>query len=216
MAKRFQAVLQRMPSELGWVIARIPFDVAKAWGKRGQIRVKGDINGFPFRTSLFPTGAGTHFLLVNKKMQKGGKAAPGNTAKFRLEPDTEARPIDMPRELEQALGEMRALRKFYDQFSPSRRRDMCRMVLGVKSAEARRRRAGQLAEQLLAIMEAERDLPPILKLAFGRDAAAYRGWLKMPVLQQRSHLFGLFGYKTPEAQQRRLEKLLEDARKRAS
>src|SRR5579872_639130 len=215
MAKSFQSVLQRMPSALGWVIARIPFDAAKAWGKRGQIRVKGDINGFPFRTSLFPTREGTHFLLVNKTMQKGGKAAPGNTAKFHLEPDTQERPIEIPPELERALGEMRSLRKFYDQFSPSRRRDMCRMVLSVKSAEARRRRAGQLAEQLLGIMEAERDLPPILKLAFGRDAAAYRGWLKMPVWQRRSHLFGVFGYKNPEAQQRRLEKLLEDARKRA-
>src|SRR5579872_7061758 len=121
--KTFQAVLERGQSGLGWVIARIPFDVAKVWGKRGQIRVKGDINGFSFRTSLFPTGEGTHFLLVNKKMQTGGRTAPGSTAKFRLEPDTEERPIEMPPELEQSLGELKALRRFFDHsLNPSRRR----------------------------------------------------------------------------------------------
>jgi uncharacterized protein YdeI (YjbR/CyaY-like superfamily) len=210
-AKAFQAVLERMQSELRWVIARIPFDAAKLWGKRGQIRVKGEINGFTFRTSLFPTREGGHFLLVNKKMQSGAKAGPGVAAKFKLEPDTEERPVEMPVELEKSLGELKALRKYFDQLNPSRRRDLCRWVLGVKSAEARQRRAAQAAEQLLATMDAERELPPILRLAFARDPGAYRGWQKMPASHRRAHLFGLFYYRTPEAQQRRIGKLIEAA-----
>src|SRR5437879_3466432 len=65
-AKTFRAVLERMRSNLGWVIVRVPFSVEKTWGKRGMTRVKGEINGFPFRKSLFPTRGGQHFLLVNK------------------------------------------------------------------------------------------------------------------------------------------------------
>ena len=58
--KTFRAALERIQSRLGWTIIRIPFDVAKVWGTRGQLRVKGEINGFAFRTSLFPArGAGT-------------------------------------------------------------------------------------------------------------------------------------------------------------
>src|SRR5207248_220596 len=87
IAKSFRATLERTRSRLNWVIARIPFDVSKIWETRGQIKVKGDINGFAFRTSLFPTGDGHHVLLVNKRMQTGGKVTLGGVAKFRLEPD---------------------------------------------------------------------------------------------------------------------------------
>ena len=66
-----------MRSRLNWVIVHIPFDAAKCWGLRGQIKVKGEINGFAFRTSLFPTREGWHFLLVNKRMQKGARAFGG-------------------------------------------------------------------------------------------------------------------------------------------
>jgi Domain of unknown function (DUF1905) len=59
VVKIFSAVLERMNNPLNWVIVRIPFDVAKLWGKRGQLRIQGDINGFSFSSTLFPTGKGT-------------------------------------------------------------------------------------------------------------------------------------------------------------
>src|SRR5579864_1791369 len=90
--KMFETVLERTPDRLRWVIARLPFDAAKLWGKRGQLRIKGEINGFAFTGTLFPTGAGTHFLIVNKKLLAGGKTAAGLTARFRLQPDTTPRP----------------------------------------------------------------------------------------------------------------------------
>src|SRR5260370_35926843 len=91
-AKSFKATLERLQGEsasLKWVIARIPFDVRKLWGTGGGFKVKGDINGFAFRTSLFPVRGGSHFLLVNKQMQAGAKAALGAVYRFPLEPDTE-------------------------------------------------------------------------------------------------------------------------------
>jgi len=78
-SRAFRAILERSQSRLNWVIVRIPFDVAQVWGKRGSLRVKGEINEFTFTTSLFPTGDGKHVLLVNKKMQAGAKAGPGST-----------------------------------------------------------------------------------------------------------------------------------------
>jgi Domain of unknown function (DUF1905) len=45
-------------------------------------------NGFPFRTSLFPSRKGGHIMIVNKRMQAGAKAAPGMVARFILQPDT--------------------------------------------------------------------------------------------------------------------------------
>src|SRR6185503_21018062 len=99
-AKKFSAPLVRSSNNLGWTVARIPFDAAKLWKKRGQIRVRGTINEFEFRATLFPDGDGGHYLLVNKKMQKGAHVHVGDKATFTLEPDKTERPIVNPPELD--------------------------------------------------------------------------------------------------------------------
>ena len=210
-AKSFRATLERMDSPLKWVIVRIPFDVHKLWGKRGQLRIKGEINGFAFRTSLFPTGKGGHYLLVNKRMQAGGRTGPGTAAHFRLEPDTERRVVVEPDELKRALAEDRGLRRWFDKLNPSKRSEIIKLVAQPKSSAARSRRAAQMAELLLETMEAERELPPLMKLAFARNARAQQGWQRMSPSRRRGHLLGIFYYRTPEARTRRLAKAMEDA-----
>src|SRR5579862_484295 len=91
VVKRFEATLEHMRSRLNWTIIRIPFDAAKVYGMRGQINVKGDINGFEFRTCLFPVKGGGHILLVNKRMQKAARAKPGSVAQFCIEADWKVR-----------------------------------------------------------------------------------------------------------------------------
>lgn len=217
IGKSFKATLERMqPSSLGWVIIRIPFDVSKVWGVRGRLRVKGEINGFPFRTALFPTGKGYHFLLVNKRMQAGAGVLPGGTAHFCLEPDPETRKAVVPVELKRFLSEDRALSRWFDNLNYSIRKYICDSITQPKSTDARLRRAEQIAERLLTAMEAERDLPPILKAAFARDPRAYEGWQRMSPTQRRHHLLGIFYYRSPEARDRRIAKMLEEAAARAS
>jgi len=211
MAKSFSAALERGSSRLNWVIVRIPFDVSKVWGTRGQLRVKGTINGFAFRTSLFPTGKGDHVLLVNKRMQAGAKASVGAVAQFRLEPDTQERSVTVPAELERALAEDRQLRRWFDRLNHSTRKYLVDWITEVKSAEARERRAGQMAERLLDTMDAERELPPILRMAFARDPRAYEGWKRMSALRKRQHLLGIFYYREPGAQARRVAKMVKEA-----
>lgn len=211
VARSFPAALERMKSRLNWTIVHIPFDVARIWGTRGQLRVRGEINGFPFRTSLFPTGHGGHILLVNKHMQKAARAVAGSVARFRIEPDTEERIIAVPTELNRILSEDRALRRWVDRLNPSTRAEIAKWVTEPKSSEARTRRAEQIAERLLATMEAEQELPPVLKVAFARNPLAYEGWQKMSQAKRRGHLFGIFYYRTPEARTRRIEKMLDEA-----
>lgn len=211
VAKSFKATLERMQSNLGWVIIRIPFDVPKIWGSRGRLRVKGEINGFPFRTSLFPTGRGYHFLLVNKRMQAGADAIAGSVAQFRLEPDIEKRKATLPVELKRFLDEDRLLRRWFEELSYSIRKWLGDQITQVKSAETRMRRAEQIAEQLLATMEAEQELPPILKAAFARDPRAFEGWQRMSPLRRRGQLLAIFYYRSPEARDRRVAKVMEEA-----
>ena len=211
LAKTFRATLERIQSRLGWTIIRIPFDVGKVWGTRGQLRVKGGINGFAFRTSLFPARGGGHILLVNKRMQRGGDVRQGMAAQFRLEPDLEKRIAIVPAELKRFLKEDAYLRRWFDGLNHSTRSEIGKWILQVKSQEARVRRAEQMAERLLAVMEAEHELPPVLQLAFSRDPRALEGWKHMSPSHRRSHLFGIFYYRAPESRARRIEKTLQEA-----
>jgi uncharacterized protein YdeI (YjbR/CyaY-like superfamily) len=216
VAKSFKATLERMESSnLGWVIVRIPFDVPKIWGVRGRLRVKGEINGFAFRTSLFPTREGYHFLLVNKRMQVGAHARAGSRADFRLEPDLEVRKATVPMELKRALSQDRSLRRWFDSLSYSIRKWITDWITQPKSADARLRRAEQIAEQLLTTMDAERELPPVLKAAFARDPRAFEGWQRMSPTQRHHQLLSIFHYRNPESRDRRIAKMLQEALARA-
>ena len=49
------------------------------------------------------------------------------------------------------------------------------------------------------------------KAAFARDPRAFEGWKRMSPSHRRGHLLGIFGYRTPEARDRRIVKMLEEA-----
>ena len=188
IAKTFDAVLERSGEGLNWTIVRVPLDVGRLWGARGQLRITGEINGFAFRTSLFPTGKGAHILMVNKVMQKGGKAVAGMKASFRLQPDTEKRAVTMPPELARELQQSKRLQKFYESFNDSTRREIARWVGLGKEAGTRRRRAEQLVERCMETMEAERRLPPLIERALAQNPLAGEGGKLMPPRHRRQHL----------------------------
>ncbi|HXN22611.1 MAG TPA: YdeI/OmpD-associated family protein [Candidatus Dormibacteraeota bacterium] len=188
-----------------------PIERVQSLGNRGQLRVKGEINGFGFCTSLFPTREGGHMMIVNKRMQSEGRTGPGTIARFRLEPDTAERIAKVPKEFKRILAEDRSFRRWFDELSYSTRNEISKFITEVKSADARVRRAEQMAERLLATMEAERELPPVLQLAFASDARAREGWERMSPSRRRMHLFGIFYYRNPDSRSRRIDKAVQDA-----
>ncbi len=210
--KTFSATLERWSANnLGWTIIWIPFDVAKAWGSRGHLRVKGDINGFEFRTALLPTRAGRHFMIINKQMQKGGKVRPGIAARFRLEADAAQRPVPAVPEFEKLVRSSRQLKKFYESLTPSMRTDIARFIGAAKQPATRLRRSERMAERLMETMEAERELPPLIKQALARDPEAAKAWEQLSASHRRRHLLAIFHYRDPESRLRRLARTFETA-----
>ncbi len=209
-SKKFRGLLESY-SKLNWTIARLPFDFAKAWKTRNRLRVKGTINGFSFRTSLFGSAQGGHYLLVNKEMQKGASACVGSLAEIVLEPDLEERTTPVPSELAKLLEQHASLKKWYEQLSASARDDIARTITAPKSPEARIRRAEQTVERMLLAMEGERDLPPILQREFTRHPKARSGWEAMTPVKRRGHLLGIFYYQSPESREKRAHKAVDEA-----
>jgi uncharacterized protein YdeI (YjbR/CyaY-like superfamily) len=211
-------LLEPLGDSLGWVVAWLPFDPATAWKKMVRLRVTVEVGGERFRTSLF---AGSrlathsrregHFLLVNKQMQQVARAGVGALVAFAIAPDLAPRDPELPDELAALLDDEPGLRAWYDALSEYTRREIGKWVAGVKSDEARMRRAQQMAERLLATMEAERELPPVIEAAFRARPKARTGWARMTDAQRRGELMGVFYYQTVEARLKRVEKLCATA-----
>jgi uncharacterized protein YdeI (YjbR/CyaY-like superfamily) len=211
--RRFRAVLEPANNGLGWVIARLPFDVGATWKKMVRLRVKVEIEDQVFRTSLFADARGGHFVLVNKAMQRAAGAKVGGMVDLAIEPDLEERAAVATPEFERLLKREKRLAKWYAEQSESMQREVGKWLDAVKGAEARQRRAEQLAERMLLTMEGEKVLPPVLEVAFRRTPAAKKGWEAMTVTQRRSSLMAIFYYQSPEAREKRVKKLVEDCLK---
>lgn len=215
-AKRFRAPLEPLAGGMGWVIARLPFDVQTTWRNMVRLRVKVKVGGEVFRTSLFADSHhGGHFLLVNKKMQSAAKARVGSRIKIWLEPDLVERPVSLPPELTRALNADRQLRRLFDSLSDSRRREFGKFADQPKSPAAREKRAGKIAEMLMQALEGERDgenaPPPILRALFQRRPGSRDAWFALTPAQRRNHLLGIFYYESAEARERRATKAIDDA-----
>ncbi len=86
-----------------WTIALVPEAESIKLTSRGQVNVKGTINGHEFQTVLEPDGRWSHWFKVDEKLQKTLGVKAGDTVTIEMTPSKDWPEPDVPQDFAKAL-----------------------------------------------------------------------------------------------------------------
>ena len=147
-ANAFDAVLIRPKGVGTWTYVNIPFNVEEVHGAKGQVKVRGTVNGQPYRGSAMPHGDGSHYLVVNKALRDAAGATAGDAVHVETEPDAEVRQVEVPADLRAAMDADPAAREAFDRFSYSHQKAYVEWIQEAKAVSTRQRRIARAVEML--------------------------------------------------------------------
>ena len=122
-------------------ILRLPAEASRKLPSRGQVAVRGTINGHAFETVLEPDGSFWHWMRIEGRLKRAAGLNAGDGATLELEPMREWPEPEVPRDLQQALAASpREIRDLWLGITPMARWEWVRWVNATPNPGTRRRR----------------------------------------------------------------------------
>ena len=137
-AIRFDATLYKLDE---WTVLRLPEEASERLPSRGQVAVRGAINGHGFQTVLEPDGSGGHWMKVDDEVQQTADLRAGDSATLEMESVKDWPEPEVPRDLEMALAAAsHEIQDLWKEITPMARWEWVRWVNATRNPDTRRRR----------------------------------------------------------------------------
>ena len=156
----FRGKLQPVPH--GGHYVEVPAKVAATAGLQHGARVRGTVNGVPYRSSLMKYSGIFHLGVHKATLAKAGIDA-GTTAAvaITIELDTEPLPTDeVPADLAAALAKNKRAGAAWETLRPSLKREYVKLITSAKQAETRERRLKKAVDELSSGTATRAKYPP--------------------------------------------------------
>ena len=122
-------------------VLRLPEASSKDLPSRGQVAVRGTINGVGFQTVLEPDGNSGHWMRVGDTLQRAAGISAGDTATLDIEVTKDWPEPSLPRDLSAALAAApQDIQNLWDEITPMARWEWVRWVNATKNPDTRIRR----------------------------------------------------------------------------
>ena len=131
----------------GGAFVEVPFDVEEAFGSK-RPKVKAMIEGIPYRSTLMRMGTECHSLGILKEIREQSGKTFGDEVTVTIEPDTEPRVIEIPKDLMKELKRDKEAKIFFDKLSYTHQKEYVRWVEEAKKEETRQNRIVKTIEML--------------------------------------------------------------------
>lgn len=149
MAAKFKAKLEPVPH--GGHYVAVPAKVAEAASIAHASRVRGTVNGVPFRSSVMKYSGIFHMGVHKATLAKAGVKG-GDRIEVAVELDTEPLPTDeVPSDLAKAIAKDAVAKAAWARLRPSHKREHVKAVMEAKKPETRVRRIDKALEMLRAM-----------------------------------------------------------------
>ncbi len=132
----------------GGAFVTLPFSTPEVFGTRGQVRVKGTIDGHPFKSSIAPMGGGSHLLGLHRATRETIGKSVGDKVKIVLEADPEERTVVVPEDLRRALAKDRKAKETFEQFAYTHRKEYVHWIESAKKPQMRERRIAEAVTRI--------------------------------------------------------------------
>jgi Domain of unknown function (DUF1905)/Bacteriocin-protection, YdeI or OmpD-Associated len=135
---RFDATLDTINN---WNILRLPEEASQRLPSRGQVAVRGTINGHEFQSVLEPDGYSGHWMRVGEELQHTAGISAGTTATLEITSTKDWPEPKLPQDLEKALAAApQKIEDLWKDITPMARWEWVRWVNATTNPETRKRR----------------------------------------------------------------------------
>ncbi len=135
---RFDATLYTIDRS---TILRLPDQASEKLPSRGQVAVRGTIDGQEFQTVLEPDGKGGHWMKIDEELQEAAGISAGETATLEVESTKDWPEPNVPQDLEAALAAApQKIQHLWGDITPIARWEWVRWVNATKNPDTRKRR----------------------------------------------------------------------------